>query len=181
MKRFLILALAIALVASSCQLLQNAVDSAVSGAVSGAAGGTSSSVTADSATAVVEFQAGDVLCSPDKNAIDGYFSVARVLTPASASTKNQAEVLYVNDGSKQWVNHVINSRKATKGDMTVGQPLFVCPYIGEGYVPTQDEYRKNGWYLGLITSTEYLYKNMVEVAGNLYNIDYTRVPTDPVK
>jgi hypothetical protein len=34
-----------------------------------------------------------------------------VLQPASAATKNQAEVIYISDGKKYWVNYVINSER----------------------------------------------------------------------
>jgi len=53
-----------------------------------------------------------------------HFYVAKVLQPASSATKNQAQVVFVHDGSKSWVNFVVNSRKVTKGDLVVGATVF---------------------------------------------------------
>jgi hypothetical protein len=44
-----------------------------------------------------------------------------------------------------------------------------------------DDYRKQGWALGNITSTDDLFKNRVEIDGSSYVIAYIRVPTDPIK
>lgn len=178
-----ILALVAILVLASCSTLAQGAVSGALGAITGGApsvGGGGATATAPVATA--DFQSGEILCSADNRPMNeaGYY-VARILTPASAATKNQAEVVFVSDGSKSWVNYVVNSRKAGKADFVVGATIF---YLGgwanHDKVPA-DAYRKDQWWLGNVTSVEYLYKNQVEIAGDLYYIDYLRVPTDPIK
>ncbi len=176
--------LASALVLASCaSVAQGAVSGALGSLTGGLGGGAPSGGVAatGSATAVVDFQSGEILASPDaRPMMDSGFYVAKVLTPASPATKNQAEVVFIADGKKVWVNHVVGSRKATKADITVGATLFFLPgWADHDRIPA-DEYRKDYWELGNVTSVEYLYKNQVEIAGNLYYLDYLRVPTDPI-
>ena len=173
--RLALFVLVAALVLASCSSLSDAV-ARTSSALAG--GGT----TATAAPAVVDFQSGEVLCSTGTQMMEGVYELSKVLKPASPATKNQAEVVVINNGSKSWVNFVVNSRKATKADFAVGTPVF---YLAgwqswdEGI--TSDDYRRSGWYLANITSIEELYKNRVEVGGTSYNIKYLRVPTDPIK
>jgi hypothetical protein len=165
-----------ALVLASCSSLADAVVRGTSGALTG--GGS----TATAAPAVVDFQSGEVLCSTGTQMMEGAYVLAKVLTPASPSTKNQAEVVIINDGSKSWVNFVVNSRKATKADFAVGTPVFyLAGWQSWDDGITSDNYRQSGWYLANITSIEELYKNRIEVGGTSYNIKYLRVPTDPIK
>lgn len=156
------------------------------GAISGALGAvvpTGGSVGAvGSAAAVVDFQSGEILASADSRSMfDSSFRAAKILTQASAATKNQAEALWVSDGKKQWVNYVVGSRKATKADMVVGAPMFYLGGWAEHDKIPADDYRKDYWRLGSITSVELLYKNQVEISGDAYYIEYLRIPTDPVK
>lgn len=135
-----------------------------------------------SAAVAVDFQSGEILCSEDSRPMmDSSFWVAKVLTPASAATKNQAEVVFVSDGKKMWVNHVVASRKAVKADFQIGAPVFFLAGWSNHDKIGADSYRKDRWDLGTITSVEYLYKNQVEISGDLYTIDFLRVPTDPIK
>ena len=165
-----------ALVLASCSSLADAVVRGTSGALTG--GGS----TATAAPAVVDFQSGEVLCSTGTQMMEGAYVLAKVLTPASPSTKNQAEVVIINDGSKSWVNFVVNSRKATKADFAIGATVFyLTGWQSWDDGITSDNYRKSEWYLANITSTEELFKNRVEVGGVSYNIKYLRVPTDPIK
>lgn len=77
-----------------------------------------------SAITGVDFRDGEVLCAEGKDPYREDFYTARILTQPSAATKNQAEVVYLKDGKKEWVNFVIPSRKATKQDLVVGKVLF---------------------------------------------------------
>lgn len=166
----------IIILGSSCSSL---AQGALGGALSSLGAG---SATASTASAVADFQSGELLCSSDSGKMtDAIFRAAKVLTPASAATKNQAEALFVADGSKEWVNYAINSRKAVKSDLTVGATVFYL-YGWSGYDKiSADSYRKEHWKLGYISSTDSLYKDMVEIAGENYSINYLRIPTDPVK
>ncbi len=181
MKKFLGILVAfslIAIVSVSCVSVKDVLTNAISGAASGS----SSSASAGTSSASIDFQASDVLANFDPGAkMEVAYAVARIVTPASAATKNQAEAIFVSDGKKLWVNYVINSRKATKADMQVGSPIFYNTYVGARSETDIDSYRKGTWYIGYITSTDELFKGLVEIAGNNYFVDFLRVPTDPVK
>ncbi len=182
MKKFVYigLTLGLVLIAASCSSMAQGALSGALGAVVPSGGGGSSAVA--SAAAPVEFQSGEILASADSRSMfDSGFRLAKILTPASAATKNQAEALWVSDGKKQWVNYVIGSRKATKADFVVGAPVFYLVGWANHDKISADSYRKDSWGLGNITSTELLYKNQVEIDGDPYYIEYLRVPTDPVK
>jgi len=112
---------------------------------------------------------------------DARYRVAKVLTPASPATKNQAEAVFIDNGSKSWVNYVVNSRKATKADFAIGAMVFYLEGWANHDKISADTYRKDAWSLGNITSVEYLYKNQVEIGGDLYTTDFIRIPTDPIK
>ncbi|MBL8967308.1 MAG: hypothetical protein JNG85_09875 [Spirochaetaceae bacterium] len=179
------LVLVAALALASCSTLAQGAVSGALGAVTGGLGGGASSggmTATGSAAVVVDFQSGEILSSSDaRSMMDSSFYVSKVLTPASAATKNQAEVVFISDGSKMWVNHVVGSRKATKADFSIGATVFFLAGWANHDKISSDSYRKDRWDLGNITSVEYLYKNQVEIGGDLYYIDYIRVPTDPIK
>lgn len=182
MRKFVYVSLTLALLAvvASCSSMDQGAISGALGAVVPTGGGGVGAI--GSAAAVVDFQSGEILASPDSRSMfDAGFRTAKILTPASAATKNQAEALWVSDGKKQWVNYVVGSRKATKADMVVGAPMFYLAGWAEHDKIPADDYRKDYWRLGNITSVELLYKNQVEISGEAYYIEYLRVPTDPVK
>lgn len=182
MRKFIYGALVVGvlLIAASCSSMAQGALSGALGTVVPASGGGLGATAA--ASAVVDYQSGEILASPDSRSMfDSNFRVAKILTPASAATKNQAEALWVSDGKKQWVNYVVGSRKATKADMVVGAPMFYLSGWADHEKIPADGYRKDNWRLGTITSVELLYKNQVEISGEAYYIEYLRVPTDPVK
>jgi hypothetical protein len=162
----------------SCETLtQVAMDEALS-----SVGSSGSSGTAAAAPSSVDFQSGEILCSSDSGDMtDSIFKAAKVLKPASAATKNQAEVLWLENGKKAWANYVVNSRKSEKADLAVGQAVFFLYGWAEYDEIDSDSYRKGNWKLGYITSVEDLYKNLVEISGSLYNIKFLRIPTDPIE
>jgi hypothetical protein len=173
--------LAAALVLVSCASM---AQGAVGGALGAIAGGAAPSggIASGSVASAVEFQSGEILCSADSRPMaESGFRVAKVLTPASPATKNQAEVVFIDDGAKSWVNYVVNSRKATKADFTIGATLFFLAGWQNHDKISADTYRKSGWELGNVTSVEYLYKNQVEIGGQLFTTDFVRVPTDPIR
>jgi len=107
---------------SCASLARDALSSALSGAIGGAAPSASSPA---SVQAVADFLSGEILCSTDEGSMtETYYRVGRIVTPANAATKNQAEVIFISDGAKAWVNYVVGSRKATKGDIEIGAPVF---------------------------------------------------------
>jgi len=126
--RSVAIVLAAALVLMSCSsMAQGAMSGALGAVTGGAAPGVASSgaAVAGANTTVADFQSGEIVASADSGQeMDAAFYVAKVLQPASSATKNQAQVVFVHDGSKSWVNFVVNSRKVTKGDLVVGATVF---------------------------------------------------------
>jgi hypothetical protein len=183
LKYFLILS-AIILALASCGSMPSPTVSGVLGAVAGgAASGSASSGGAIAApAAAVEFQSGEVLASADAGKMsDAAYYVSKVLAPASPDTKNQAQVIMIEDGKKYWVNYILNSRKAAKSDFVVGATVFVLSGWGGHDEISADTYRKARWALGNVTSIEELFKGHVEVDGIQFAVNYVRVPTDPIK
>ncbi len=152
----------------------------VAGVIGGALN--SGSGVASAAPAAVDFQSGELLCSVDSGPMteSGYY-VAKILTPASDATKNQAQVVFIPDGRKSWVNYAVNSRKASKADFSVGATVFYLRDSENNDNLSADTYRKDIWVLGNITSIDDLYKNRVEIGGSSFATAYLRVPTDQIK
>jgi hypothetical protein len=166
---------------SCAEIVEGAIRATVSNGSSG--GGTVEKVVSSGpSSSAIEFQSGEVLCSSDdRSVMETNYYVAKVLTQASAATKDQAEVVFVSDGKKMWVNHVIPSRKATKNDFAVGNTVFFSPWYIDSEKLSSEDYRKSLWELGTITSVEELYKNRVEVNGNPANIEFLRVSEVPIQ
>jgi hypothetical protein len=180
--RYAFILIAVPLALAACGSLPGGI---VTDALVGSMGSSGSSDSSGSAvatsSAVADFQSGEILASwGDGKLLEADYYVAKVLKAASAETKNQAQVIYVSDGKKAWANFLIGSRKAAKSDLKVGTTVFyIAGWAQHDKIPAEN-YRKDRWLLGSITSTENLYKGQVEIDGDNYAIDYLRVPTDPV-
>lgn len=127
-----------------------------------------------------DFKADEVLAAHNytgDDPTDASFYVGRVLTPASDKTKNQAEVLWVEDGSKGWTGFVIPSRKAEKADFQIGTMVFYLSGWEDHDKIDQESYRKSQWRLGRVTNNDELFKNRVEVDGGKFHPTFIRVPT----
>jgi hypothetical protein len=163
--------LALVLALASCgTTVSSLVGQATSGAVSKAVEGETA-----------EFKADEVLCGNGDSMMDTNFYLAKVLTPASAQTKNQAEVIYVRDGKKEWVVNVLPSHKARKDEMQVGAVVLYPGGWAEYDSMGAEEYRKARWELGRITSTDEMFKNVVEVKGAKFYLQLLRMPNQPIK
>jgi hypothetical protein len=129
-------------------------------------------------TAVADFRSDEILSTTSDGAMmDGQYTLAKVMTPASNATKNESEVLFVGDGSKAWVKWIVPSRKAEKADFVVGATVLY-PVGWAGYTTiSAAEYRSNQWKLGRVTSTDDMFKGMVEIAGESYSVKMIRMPT----
>ena len=136
---------------------------------------------AEAVTGGVDFKKDEVLCakSETQSMVNNTYYAAKVLTPASKATKNQAKVLFL-DGKEMWTNYVIPSHKATKAEMSLSKYVLFYGY-GHQEEVSSDSYRKGGWYLGRITSTDDLYKDMIEIKGKKYYIKWVRIPEVKVK
>ncbi len=128
----------------------------------------------------VDFRSGEVLASDgtDINVEGMYYYVSKVVTPATAATKKQAEVLFVENGKKAWASFVIPTHKALKAELTVGKLVFVLTsyYDFDAKNVSVDEYRKGRWNLERITSTDELFKSRIEAGGYKYHPELIRIP-----
>lgn len=133
----------------------------------------------------VDFKSGEALCSDGdgNDATDMGYKVGKVVTPATPATKNQAEVLFVENGAKAWSSFVIPSHKASNAELTVGKLVFVpagwADY--EAKDVSVENYRQSRWSLERITSVDELFKKRIEVGGNKYHPELVRIPEVPLE
>jgi len=128
------------------------------------------------------FKKGEVLCatSESRGLLDNTYYVAKVVTPASASTKNQAEVIFVHNGKKAWTKYVIPSHKASKDEIKLGKIVFRHTWAS-GEDISAESYRKQYWRLGRVSSTDELFKGVVEVQGKKSHVKWLRIPNQPIE
>ena len=159
----------------SCSSVKNYVDDA--GGISGIA----SSIPASTLTGGVDFKKGEVLCAWYENTslMENSYYAGKILTPATPATKNQAEVLFLN-GKQKWVKIVLPSHKADKSELRLNRVVL---YHGSGHREeiSQDSYRKGTWRIGRVTSTDELFKGVVEIKGRKYQVKWTRITNKPIR
>lgn len=128
------------------------------------------------------FKKGEVLCASheSRGLLDNYYYVAKVVTPATAGTKNQAEVIFVHNGKKMWTKYLIPSHKATKEEIKLGMIVFRHTWAS-GEDISADSYRKQDWKLGRVSSTDELFKGVVEVRGEKSHVKWLRIPDQPIE
>ena len=130
----------------------------------------------------LDFKKGEVLCSykEGKSLADNIYYTAKILTPASAATKNQAEVLFVGTGKKAWSEFVVPSHKASEKELKLGMlVLFHIGAIRDNI--SADNYRKQYWKFGRISSTDELFKGKLEVNGKSMFVKWLRISDQPVE
>jgi len=122
------------------------------------------------------FLQGEVLCATheSRGLLDNTYYVAKVVTPASSGTKNQAEVILVHNGEKMWTKYVIPSHAASKDEIKLGIILFRHTWANSEDV-SADSYRKQNWRLGRVSSTDELFKGVVEVQGDKSHVKWLRI------
>ena len=130
----------------------------------------------------VDYKKGEVLCSyyEGRSLADNTYYTAKVLTPASDATKNQAEVIFVGSGKKAWSQFVIPSHKANDKELQLGM-LVLFHVWANGDNIDADAYRKQYWSFGRISSTDELFKGKVEVNGKSMFVKWLRVSDQPVE
>lgn len=130
---------------------------------------------------VADFKADEVLVANGDAMMDPPYRLARVLKAASEATKNQAQVVYVRDGSKEWARYVVPSHKANKKELEVGAVVFYPGGWAEYEQMSAEDYRKTDWRLGRVTSTDDLFKGLVEVSGENYYTQWLRIPEGQIE
>ncbi len=178
MKKIIFLEAAIIAAAAcfSCQTLKNADISSLASNIQSS----NTTSTIGSGLGSIDFKSGEVLCSwGDDSMKDSEYYVAKVITPDSPATKNQAEVLFL-DGKQKWINYVIPSHKATKAELTIGANAFHAG-VSEWEECNQDQYRKAGWWLGKVTAVDEMFKGIVEISGRKCHWERVRIPEAIIK
>ncbi len=107
------------------------------------------------------------------------FKAAKILTPPSQATQNQAEVLFAN-GDRRWVRYVLVTHKPTKAELQVGRMVLHMGYVSGRDDVTADTYRNREWQFGRITSVDELFRDRVEVDGSAYHIKWLRVTNEVI-
>jgi hypothetical protein len=126
-----------------------------------------------------DFKQGEVLCAAGEKAADQTFRAAKVLKAASDATKNQAQVLYVADGSKEWADFVIPTHPAKKAELIDGAVVFYPEGWAEYDTMSAGDYRSTNWKIGHVTSLDEMFKSFVEVDGSKYTWKFIRIPDNP--
>lgn len=130
----------------------------------------------------LDFKKGEVLCSyyEGKSLVDNTYYTAKILTSASAATKNQAEVIFVDSGKKAWSQFVVPSHKASEKEMELGMLVLFHVWANNDNM-SADNYRKQYWAFGRISSTDELFKGKVEVNGKSMFVKWLRISNQPVE
>lgn len=174
---FMLIALALLFIFSGCETVDSVLKGAdVVGDIADKAPAKGTPVTG------LDFKKGEVLCSSreGRSLVDNTYYTAKIMTPASSATKNQAEVLFVGSGEKAWSEFVIPSHKASEKALKLGM-LVLYHTWAHGDKISADDYRKQYWQFGRISSTDELFKGKVEVNGKSKFVKWLRIPDQPVE
>lgn len=130
----------------------------------------------------LDFKRNEVLCSyyEGRSMTKNTYYTAKILTPASAATKNSAEVIFVHNGKKKWSQYVVPSRKASEKEMKLGMMVLYHVWAKSDNI-SADSYRKQYWGFGRISSTDDLFKGKVEVNGKSMFVKWLRISNQPVE
>lgn len=113
-----------------------------------------------------------------------YVAVARVLTPASAATRNEAQFLVVGggggfeDGQRVWTRWFWQTRPATPQDAGLGATVFCLnKQADEVYhgPENREEALNTGWWATTVTDVSDLYRQEVRAGEYRLGLDCLRV------
>lgn len=109
-----------------------------------------------------------------------YVHLAKMKTPATAETKNEAEFMKVKDGNDVWTKNFWQTRIATADDLKLGTVVIILDLQGDkgtySAPRTKDDARQGTWFMAKITDVSDLYKKYVTVSGGYkVNLDGMRV------
>lgn len=167
-----------ALLLSGCETVDSVMEGA--DAVKGATGRAMAGQPTKAGAA--DLRSDEMLCSyTDRDSVaENHFKAAKILTPPSSSTQNQAEVLFA-DGEKTWTRYAVATHKPSEGELRVGELVLYMPYYSDDEEVSAETYRDTDWVFGRITSTDALFKQMVEVNGEELYLKWLRVADEPVE
>lgn len=104
----------------------------------------------------------------------GGYHVAKILQPASAATRNQAEVMdLASGGGKRWAE-VFTSHPAEKSELAVGEVVL---HQGSGFSdPDVETLRATTWTAYHVTDVSDLFKGEIMVGTITVPIKHLRIP-----
>lgn len=98
--------------------------------------------------------------------------IAKLVTPASAATKQEAEFFIINGnktGEKVWTQHYCLTRPATSADLKLGAVAYALDgnreddiYQGPG---SREDNLHHAWFVGTINDDSNLYKGYLALSG----------------
>ncbi|HDP80005.1 MAG TPA: hypothetical protein ENN21_04090 [Spirochaetes bacterium] len=101
-------------------------------------------------------------------------SMAKMLTPPTAQTKNEGKFMQIADGKEQWSRYYWSTRVATKADLRLGAIIIAFDVAGDESVyrspESLEEAQTNPWFMAKITDMSQLHKGYVMVSGG-YKVD----------
>lgn len=115
-------------------------------------------------------QADDYFVSSEDWEDGGYINLdlAKLITPASANTKKEAEFLMVYSGEKKWLKNYWQTRVANKDELKLGTVVICFNYCEDDiYIAPKEKQdaRSTNWFMAKITDTSDMYKGYVTVSG----------------
>ncbi len=173
--------LTVLLLFAGCATMEDMMEDAAGDMISSGVESTTSSATGGTG-GPVDFREGELLAAYEgRDRDDANYLVAKVLNAATADTKGEGEFIFVENGETRWTNLFFETRKATEADLTLGRLVFY-PYDGRATFSdiTAESYRNSWWYIGRISGTDELYKKVVEINGDPYQIEAVRVSLEPL-
>jgi hypothetical protein len=96
--------------------------------------------------------------------------IAKMLQPASDTTKGEAQFMDSHKGTEFWTRNFWKTRPATQEDLKLGTTVIYWGRYAKDrvyYAPRNEKEARNvAWKLNKITDTSDLFKGEVTVAGN---------------
>ena len=100
-----------------------------------------------------------------------YAFVAKMITPPSEATRNQAQFLITQSASTVWTEHYRKSRLATRQDLRLGREIIFYDAVdANNHYRSPDnnvEARSGTWVLSRIVDLGELFKNVVMVSDGM--------------
>jgi hypothetical protein len=98
-----------------------------------------------------------------------YVALAKMKTPSTPATKNEAEFMQVADGKDVWTKYYWSTSIASNEDLKIGTIVILLDAAGDEGVyrapENKEEARQNAWFMAKITDISDLYKGHVTVSG----------------
>lgn len=98
-----------------------------------------------------------------------YVSLAKMITPATKETKNEAQFMMIPSGDEIWTKFYYKTRKIAEAEIKVGLEVIILEAGDDEGVyrapENKDEARSNAWFMAKITDLSDRYKGYITVSG----------------